>query len=293
MARKWMVSGVVFASWMACVSVVVGVEAKDLGGQLTAKAAAAAPTLDGKADDWKDVAPIKVKVVPARDKDAKNYTGTIEVDLRAVTHGENIYFLAEWPDKTKDAEHKTLQWDKEKDGYVETKVREDRFVLRFDMGGDFEVCMLSGTAYKVDVWHWKAYRSQTVGVAHDKSHTFSTKEIPLAKKHKSLSGKDVWVARPSDAGDSLYKSQRPIDNIGDRVPRYLPNKAAKGSVVDVKSAAVWADGKWTLELCRKLDTGNDDDVKFEKGKTYRSGLAAFDHTGDDHHSTGSFALTLE
>lgn len=90
----------------------------------------------------------------------------------------------------------------------------------------------------------------------------------------------------------MYESQRPIDNIGDTIPRYLPNKEAKGSVADIKSAAVWADNTWTLELSRKLNTGHDDDVALKKGASYKAGVAVFNHTGDDHHSVGPFVLEI-
>lgn len=132
-----------------------------------------APTLDGKSDEWGNVPAAKVKVSPAEAEDQKNYTGEIEVEVRAATHGDNIYFLVQWPDTTKDASHKTLHWDAKEDGYVEGKDREDRLAMYFDMGGDFQFCMLAGTEYKADVWHWKAYRSQSAGVAHDKMHIYS------------------------------------------------------------------------------------------------------------------------
>ena len=262
------------------------------GPKVVAKAMATAPTLDGKSDDWSGVAPVKVKVTPANSGDAKAYQGTVDVELRAAVNGDSIYFLAQWPDATKSDSHKTLTWSEEKDGYVEGKDREDRLVLKFDMGGDFTSCMLSGNEYKADVWHWKAFRSQSAGVAHDKMHIMSFSKLPKAKKHVAHNGKEIWIARPGDKGSKLYKSQKPIDNIGAVVPRYLVNKNASGSVADVKTAATWADGVWTLEIARKLNTGHDDDVVFEKGKTYAAGAAVFDHTGDDHHSTGPWTLEI-
>lgn len=263
------------------------------GPKLTTGSLSTAPTLDGKADEWSGVSGVKVKVTPANEGDEKAYQGEVEVDLKAAINGDMIYFLAQWPDPTKDDTHKNLTWDKEKDGYVEGKDREDRMVLKFDMGGDFTACMLSGKAYESDVWHWKAYRSQSAGIVHDKMHIMSFEKIPKAKKHPTRDGKEIWIARPSDAGDEMYKSQKPLDNIGDVIPRYVPNKSVSGSIADIKSEATWANGVWTLEMARKLDTGNADDVKFEKGKTYEAGAAVFDHTGDDHHSVGAWSLEVK
>lgn len=262
------------------------------GPTLKVGSMASAPTLDGKADEWGGVDAVTVHVTAANPGDPKAYQGDVDVQLKAAINGDMIYVLAQWPDSTKDDTHKMLVWNKEKDAYEEGSDREDRFVLKFDMGGDFTACMLSGKEYKADVWHWKAYRSQAAGLAHDKMHIFSFEKLPKAKQHPTRDGKEIWIARPSDEGDSLYKSQKPIDNIGEKVPRYIPNENVTGSVADVKSQAVWSDGMWTLEMSRKLDTGHDDDVKFEKGKTYKAGAAVFDHTGDDHHSVGGWTMEI-
>ena len=263
------------------------------GPTVVADAMGSAPTLDGMADEWAGVTGATVKVMPANDGDAKAYQGAVDVQIKAAVNGDMIYVLAQWPDSTKSDTHKTLTWSAEKDGYVEGKDREDRIALKFDMGGEFTACMLTGKEYKADVWHWKAYRSQSAGVAHDKMHVISFEKLKKSKLHPTRDGKEIYVQRPGDKGDKLYKSQKPIDNIGAVVPRYLPNMSATGSVADVKAASSWKDGMWTLELARKLDTGNPDDVVLAKGKTYNAGAAVFDHTGDDHHSTGAWALEIK
>jgi DMSO reductase family type II enzyme heme b subunit len=269
-----------------------GIAAAGTEPTVTSAPLTSAPTLDGNADDWQNVAVVQVEIKPTTDGDAKNYTGTIKMDVRSGTFGDKIYFFIEWPDDTRDATHKTLNWSAEKDGYVEGKDREDRLAVKFDMGGDFYSCMLSGTEYKADMWHWKAYRSQTAGFVHDKSHVYSFKKMPKAKKHKARNGKEIWIARPGDKGAKLYKSQRPLDNIGDSVPKYIVNPKATGSVADIQSAAKWANGKWYVEMTRKLNTGHDDDVSFSKGQSYKAAMAVFNHTGNDHHSASPFQLDI-
>lgn len=264
------------------------------GPKVVADAMATAPILDGKASEWAAVKPVTVKVAPAEGAaDAKAFQGEVDVQLRAAVSGDMIYMLIEWPDKTKDDTHKTLTWSKDKDGYEEGKDREDRLAMTFPMDGDFTACMLSGKTFKADMWHWKAYRSQVVGLMEDQMTIISLDKLEKAKEHATKDGKKIWMARPADAGPDLVTSQKPIDNIGDTVPQYLPAKEVSGSRADIKSAAVWADGKWTLEIARKLNTGNKDDVAFEHGKSYAAGLAVFDHTGDDHHSTGDWALEVK
>lgn len=262
--------------------------------KVVADAMSAAPALDGKIDDWAGVSPVTVTVKPAREGDEKAFQGTVDLQLRAAVNGDMIYVLAQWPDSSKDDTHKTLTWNVEKDGYEEGKDREDRLALNFPISGDFTACMLSGKTFVADVWHWKAYRSQSVGVVEDQSNIFSVDKQEKAKEHPTKDGKMIWVARPSDPGTSLVTSQKPIDNIGDVVPQYLPAKEVSGSKADIKSAAVWADGMWTVEMGRKLDTGHSkEDTVFEHGKTYAAGAAVFDHTGDDHHSFGEWILEIK
>lgn len=262
--------------------------------KVVAEAISAAPTLDGKVDEWAGIAPVTVTVVPAVEGDAKAFQGEVDLQLRAAVNGDMIYILAQWADSTKDDTHKTLTWNKEKDGYEEGKDREDRLALNFSISGDYTACMLSGKTFVADVWHWKAYRSQSVGVVEDQSNIFSVDKLEKAKEHPTKDGKKIWVARPSDPGMDLVTSQKPIDNIGDVIPQYLPAKEVSGSKADIKSAAVWADGKWTVEMSRKLDTGHPkEDTTFEHGKSYAAGAAVFDHTGDDHHSFGEWILEIK
>ena len=67
------------------------------------------------------------------------------------------------------------------------------------------------------------------------------------------------------------------------MPKYILTDNPKGSIADVQCKGVWKDGKWSLEIRRKLDTKHQDDVVFAKGKSVKAGLALFDHTGDDNH----------
>ena len=67
------------------------------------------------------------------------------------------------------------------------------------------------------------------------------------------------------------------------MPKYILTQNPQGSIADIHCKGVWKDGKWNLEIRRKLNTGNPDDVVFEAGKAVKSGIAVFDHSGDDNH----------
>jgi hypothetical protein len=55
---------------------------------------------------------------------------------------------------------------------------------------------------------------------------------------------------------------------------------------------VWQNGKWTVMMSRKLETGYDDDVQFNTRKKYPFALAVFDNA-HEHHSYNSEPLKLQ
>lgn len=65
-----------------------------------------------------------------------------------------------------------------------------------------------------------------------------------------------------------------VDEAGNKVPffAHIPGRilSAPGgpSWNDIKGKGTWANGAWTVELGRKLNTGHKDDVQFEVGKDY-------------------------
>ncbi len=86
---------------------------------------------------------------------------------------------------------------------------------------------------------------------------------------------------------------------GFKVPAYISEKPTR-SARDISAKGVYYDGKWHLELKRKLQTGHDDDVQFDIAKAYRFSISVND---DSHgsanegygqgHSISMLARTLE
>ncbi|MBI4563362.1 MAG: hypothetical protein HY716_01540 [Planctomycetes bacterium] len=239
------------------------------------------PAVDGKADDeaWKTARSVQVTakgVFPA------NKDKVTEVVIRSVRTDSHIYFLVRWKDETKDDKaHKPWVWDAAKNAYVEGPEREDMFAVAFEHTGPFDPDMLSGMEAVWDVWQWKATRTNPQGFAMDRTHRYSKEQWQgKGKSHKDRKEQAIWIARPEDMGDTVEKKQTaPAEKKDDVVPQYLPGTPS-GSAADVKAKGAWEGGWWTLELERKLDTGNPDDTKFEPGRVYKMAVSAHDHTGD-------------
>ncbi|MBI2901101.1 MAG: hypothetical protein HYY17_13020 [Planctomycetes bacterium] len=252
---------------------------------------AAAPKIDGVADDaaWRDAPGLEIAVSRPLPPDKGKST---QVILKSVHTDTHVYFLVRWKDETKDdAAHKPWTWSAEKNAYVEGTEREDMFALAFELSGEFDDDMLSGKEAVWDVWQWKASRTNPQGYAMDRTHRYTrAKPEGKAKSCKDRGGKEIWIARPEDAGDTVEKKQPAPKEKGDAsVPQYLPGTPT-GSAADVRAKGTWTDGWWTLELERKLDTGHEDDTRFDVGRTYKMAVSAHDRTGDMDKSSGVLRL---
>ncbi len=273
-----------------------------------AKKVSQAPEVDGVAEAVWDSAPenvIKVSKIPEKiistnkekqkGKYAKNwakskYTTVPEVKLKVVYTDDSIYFLATWMDDSKDDQHKPWKWegDKETGEYIAGKEREDRLSFMFPIKGDFAANMLSDGERTVDVWQWKAARTNSAGIIHDKSHNYS-KTAPKGKfsTHYTASGNETYIARVSDGGKSPYKSNKidPFEYQGDFVLQYNPYVPDAPDAADVKAKGVWENGSWTVETGRKLNTGHEEtDSVFDPAKGTEMSIAVFNNVGDHFHA---------
>ena len=266
------------------------------------------PTLDGTVEALWDAAQptvIKVERIPKeivavnlekqQGKYAKNwkkskFTEISEVELKAVRTDNRIFFLARWKDDSKDDQHKPWKWqgDKETGEYIAGKEREDRLSFMFQIRGEFHAIMLDDTERVVDIWQWKAARTNPAGIIHDKSHIYSKE--PMKGKystHYTESGNEVYVSRPGDGGVSPYKSNKidPFTYNGDMVPRYIPFVPENSDAADVKGKGVWRSGVWSVEVGRDFDTGHaGTDTVFDPAKDGEMAIAVFNQVGDHFHA---------
>ncbi|MCI0748536.1 MAG: ethylbenzene dehydrogenase-related protein [Verrucomicrobia subdivision 3 bacterium] len=252
-----------------------------------------APAVDGKGDEatWRSAKPVEVV---AKGVMPKTRGTSSTVTLRAAHTDTHIYLLVQWTDATKnDAGHKTWVWDTTKNAYAEDTDREDALSIAFEHTGAFTANMLSGDEAVWDVWHWKAFRTNPQGFAMDRlHHYFKSQPTVKANKHTAKDGGDVWIARPEDSGDTVEKKQAaPTENKGARMPQYL-HGIPTGSAADVQAKGAWADGKWTLEFARKLNTGHADDTAFDPSRSYKLAVSVHNDTGDMDKASGVIELSF-
>ena len=173
----------------------------------------------------------------------------------------------------------------------------------------------------LDEWQWKADRTNPVGQLSDGSVDSEKNTRPNWGRNKdSLTGgnyynnhseenpnQPAWMSEATAAAAGtnpiyhlLTEEKIPFKDIfqaGDRLPGIVA-AAATGGIADVSAKGVWQDGRWTLEIKRKLVTDatgdRPEDLQFDDlGKRYYFGVSVFDNAQIVHiHHTGSIELTF-
>ena len=293
--------------------------------EVVAKKTTEGPVIDGKVDKmWDGVKATKVMA-------SEGPQGDVEISLKVLYTAKDVYFFFQWPDKTMSQnrlyEFAGNEWKKVKGG-------EDRFNLMWDIDNtikDFPakgctaachkqdkkvILKTNGPAERMDVWHWKAQRSNPAGYADDQwlGHELrkeGDEETARSADAKTSGGyTDNWdkgAKRPKytfkdgvTPGPALLKKDA-VEikdygkfKTGDRLPREVLERPV-GSRGDLEARAVWDRGRWTLEIRRARDTADrEHDIQFtDPGRPYDFGISVHDNAGDEDHShTGQTALKL-
>ncbi|NLS94237.1 MAG: hypothetical protein GXX96_18915 [Planctomycetaceae bacterium] len=309
-----------------------------VGRQLTVKRISASDA-DLAMLPWDSARPL---VIPLADGAGFDH-GRTQVALQALHDGEEIFVRAQWADPTEDRQYQP--WQKTEDGWKqlvtvdndESYYYEDKFALifptqrswQFETFGCAAPCHAGvgeGHAYGskgfdtvIDVWHWKATRTDPVGQIDDKywskleeggeggrhgdpkqgggyeknapkggSRPAFLPATAAAVKQGGLFA-DQAVSYESAEAAALLDQMRPETIVPGIV--FSPFQGDRG---DVQCRSTHNDGRWELLIRRKLDTGSQFDTPFVPGRTYSFGCAAFDHTSKRHaYGLVTYGMKLE
>lgn len=265
----------------------------------TAKKVPAGAKIDGVGDDacWKAVTSTSVTLLGIGELRDKNTPS----NFKAVHDGTSIYMLVVWDDKTENRNHKSFTWNAKKGFYAESTEVEDQFSVAWEMKGAFTANMLTPVRAKYpwswDVWQWGAARTDPLSLAKDMIYYFSSKQLKNVKpqkQHRSRQG-IIWIIRPEDKGSPIYKAVT-VNRRKKTKDVLQPFQLGKptDSAADVKAKGVWADGKWTIEFSRKLNTLQKDDKTLMPGKSYKVAFASFDQfEAHTHYASKVVRLKIE
>lgn len=226
------------------------------------------PSLDGVADD-----PVWLQLTETETLD---YSSQRPITLKTYHDSENIYFLAKYPDRSASTEHKTLVWNDKEQVYIEGMDREDVLVLKWSMtGGNMSYNRNLIEPHTADIWFWKACRSNPAGYLDDKYNIVSTEKTKESLVLISDKYDNLYLQRKGDEGLSSYSEEMFFEYLGPAVRKFYPREP-QGSRADIKGKGNWSDGFWTIEISRKLDTGNTDDVVIGVGGSYIFGVSLYE-----------------
>ncbi len=235
------------------------------------------------------------------------------LDGEYLASGE-IRLRASWNDATKNDQRK--RWIFDGTDWTQSSENEDRVAFIWDTQGDDFVttgtcagmCHPPDRMYTaagiVDVWHWKATRTNPAGYADDKY--WDDGAAGTASGRHSDSGQPPFSDNPAgsppasmalgDAGvNAAFLFDRPVGTAetvpytagawaaGDTLPGYT-HAPGSGSRVDTRSIGTHDGTSWTTTFRRKLDTGDrESDLLMLVGNTYSFQVATFDNAGGIGH----------
>jgi hypothetical protein len=245
------------------------------------------------------------------------------VTLNAMADGQYLYLSAAWEDATNSIAKK--QWEFDGAEWSQSG-NEDRigFIWDMDLNGDDGVnctlmChtpLMHTNVGKVDVWHWKAARGNTMGFADDKwwgtddRHSdagtsaysdngpigsglpgFMATSDPDADMDFLVNNTDAlnaWDRFGTVAAHTVAEAVAFDSNatfaMGSVIPGYVL-RIPDGDRASVEAAGKFDNGVWTVEFKRAY-AGTVDDFEVVPGSSVEFTHEIFDNTGGGHPDDG-------
>jgi len=235
---------------------------------LEARPVVSVPEIDGLGNDpaWEHAMPVITHDVVA----------DIDIELRAVYSGDQVYIMVRYPDADESRYHRSWFWDAEQMKYTTGGDREDALVLKWQIAGDgHSLSIYSDHPYHADIWYWKACRTDPVGFADDKFQILESVPSSRSQEVSSVGGQTMYLKRMGDEGTSSYATEIPGNHEGDRIPRFTITPPT-GNRADIRARGCWADGWWVIEFSRALRTGYKNDVELGVGERHFFGVSRYE-----------------
>jgi hypothetical protein len=238
----------------------------------------------------------------------------------ATCHND-MRFMANAPSAAEVKEHPLLG----DNGQKRTDVRKYLPATRTEMGetGGWaatksaeEIAQLKADGAFLDLWQWRANRSDPMGYGGDdyvlEYRLFDAGKNAWFNNWNGGKGEPNFMLDPSANGGRMALTEADFRNpaaprleTGNRVA-YDPNHAwqegdlmykygnqqPEASGADNAAVSEFADGRWTVVIKRKLNTGNPDDLPLQAGATYPVGFAVHDDSTTARFHYVSFPKTM-
>ncbi len=245
----------------------------------------------------------------------------VKIYLKAYYTDSELFMRVSWGDATKD--DRMYEFAYNNDMWRSSRQLEDALGIMWDMSGGekpfncAQAChatnwqlknfnmvakfrMQTLADDKVDLWNWKAYRTNSLNFADDKyiDEKGIAPDTPAKiyfynstlKDNAPLDNLALEVA-PMEEGDSpsydyngmpVKKGYWMITGTAPGVRVFMPS----GRRADVKARGEYKRGAWEVTLNRKLITNDSKDVTFDikRNNRYRFGISVMDNTLTNHYA---------
>lgn len=278
---------------------------------LTSKSVESAPA-DAASAQWNQAKESKFILTGVGSVEGKQ----LELKAKSVYTKDAIFFRYEWADKdqsmNKDkwkfsgGEWTTVEGDEDHIAMVFEINRINKFATKGctvfchnqSKNSEEWYYAVDSPKEKGDMWHWRSVVTNPVGYAEDMFVTTNPSKKPeegrkedagTEKAEENMTkdeSKPLYMqdpAKPPSSPGSLLANEAveikdySIFKEGDEIPGFVLGTPWEGSVADIKAKGAWANGKWTVMMSRKLNTGHDDDLQFNTRKQYPFAVAVFDN----------------
>jgi len=259
-------------------------------------------------------------------------TPILNVTLNAMADGQFLYLAASWDDPTTTESVFKKQWFYDGSTWTQSG-DEDRIAFMWDMGLNdpegvscLQMCHppdMNTSVGKVDIWHWKAARSNPMGFVDDKYFDLSGRHGDTGTSSDSDnpddgSGNPTFMATNDPGGNVIFlvndaATQTVFDPYGVLMPAHTVDVAVpfdlgatfnQGDVIpgivlripdgdraSVMSAGKYDNGTWTVEF-KKPYAGSDNDFEVVPGSSVEFAHEIFDNEGGSASGHGAFDPTV-
>lgn len=304
--------------------------------------------IDGLAREpqWESAKPVEIVTHGG----ANFNSGMTPVKVQALQNGEEIFFFIRWQDETQSLSHLPLKkteqgWQVQGKGFAqdnETQFYEDKFAVMISDRCELPAAGTAHLGHKpladkpanfhgkgyhfttdqsiVDIWHWKAIRTDAMILADDNFFGPPVEPIAGQRRYKAgyltdnkESGGYVmnwqWYHKSSVVPKRLpkqsnlldefqssstathwlidwfnyapYKKENDYYDLGTLMPSVMyRSNRFEGDRADVRAKGIWHNGYWQLELVRRIDSNSENDVILDHNTCLW--FSAFDHAQIAH-----------
>ncbi len=242
------------------------------------------PVADVTAAEWEEATavsvPLSAQIVA---KPVLPETNIKEINVRALYNDEQIAFLVEWADETKN------------DSTIRVQDFSDAVAIQFPLVDGQPFFCMGQQGGNVNIWHWKADWQAKLAARQDvdtvypnmyvDGYTFADESAGAAAPVESY--EDINYV-PALAVGNLLAAPVPATPVEDLIAGSFGSLTSQpADMQNVSGYGEYNNGKWRVIFVRDRTNAETEDAQFETGKVYSLAFAAWDGANGERNGQKS------